>query len=243
MRIIPLFFLAILAIPAWSQQADAFYLMDRNWKGCKMDSAHFFIRVRQLPDTKWQWDYYNLFGPLLKSERYQDKDGNVQEGRSFYYDSKGLLDSTTEWRENKRNGDSYRYTGDSLHMRFKYVYRDDSLVEFVDVLAQKHDANKDSVEQESEFPGGVSKWLRYLNKKLKYPDRAVNSKIEGEVRVCFIVDKEGSVIEPFIARSVEWSLDDESVEIIKASGQWTPGMVDGKIVKTYKLQPIIYRLE
>jgi protein TonB len=244
MRIIPLFFLAILAMSAWSQQADAFYLLDRNWKPCKKDSAQFFIRVRQLQDNKWQWDYYNMFGPLVKSERYLDKDGNVQEGRSFYYDSKGLLDSTTEWRENKRNGDSYRYTGDSLHMRFKYVYRDDSLVDFVDVLAQKHDtSSKDSAEKESEFPGGVSRWLRYLNKNLKYPDRAINSKIDGQVRVCFIVDKEGNVIDPFIAKSVEWSLDDESVAIIKASGQWTPAIQFGKIVKSYKLQPIVYRLE
>jgi protein TonB len=244
MRIIPLFFLAILAMPAWSQQADAFYLMDRNWKGCKMDSAHFFIRVRQLSDSKWQWDYYNLFGPLLKSERYQDKDGNVQEGRSFYYNDKGFLDSTTEWRNNKRNGDSYRYLEDSLKMRFKYVYRDDSLVEFVDVFAQKRDTSvKDSVEQESEFPGGVSKWLRYLNKNLKYPDRAVNSKTEGEVRVCFIVDKQGNVAEPFIARSVEWTLDDESLTIINKSGTWSPAVQYGKVVKSYKLQPIVFRLE
>jgi protein TonB len=129
-------------------------------------------------------------------------------------------------------------------MRFKYVYRDDSLVDFVDVLAQKHDtSSKDSAEKESEFPGGVSRWLRYLNKNLKYPDRAINSKIDGQVRVCFIVDKEGNVIDPFIAKSVEWSLDDESVAIIKASGQWTPAIQFGKIVKSYKLQPIVYRLE
>ena len=131
-----------------------------------------------------------------------------------------------------------------MHFRFKYVYRDDSLIDFVDILAKKHDTlSKDSTERESEFPGGVSRWLRYLNKNLKYPDRALNSKIDGEVRVCFVVDKEGIVTEPFIARSVEWSLDDESIEIINKSGKWSPAFQKGKIVKSYKLQPIVYRLE
>jgi protein TonB len=245
MKIIPLFILATLAMPARSQQKDAFYLLDANWKPCKMDSAHYFIRVRPLNDTGWQWDFYHLFGPLVKSERYRDKDANVQEGRSFCYNEKGVLDSTTEWRNNKRNGDSYRYTGDSLHIQFKYVYRDDSLIDFVGNRAEKKDT-PDYVsddEKESEYPGGVSKWLRYLNKNLKYPDRAINSKIDGEVRVCFMVDKEGNISDPFITKSVEWSLDDESMTIIKASGQWTPGMKDGKIAKTYKLQPVVYRLE
>jgi periplasmic protein TonB len=244
MRIIPLFFLAILAVPARSQQKDAYYMLDAKWNPTtNKDSAKFFIRVRQLNDTSWQWDYYNVFGPLVKSERYRDKDGNVQHGRSFYYDGKGLLDSTTEWRNNKRNGDSYRFTGDSLKMRFKYVYRDDSLIELVDVFAQKHDTStKYPDEKESEFPGGVAKWIRYLNKNLRYPDRALNSSIEGDVRIEFIVDKDGNVIEPIVARSVEWSLDDESITIIKESGKWTPAFQNGRIVKSYKIQPVVYRL-
>jgi periplasmic protein TonB len=125
------------------------------------------------------------------------------------------------------------------------VYRDDSLIDFVDNRAEKKhtpDYVPDD-EKESEYPGGVSKWLRYLNKNLKYPDRAINSKIDGQVRVCFMVDKEGNIINPFITKSVGWSLDDESITIIKGSGQWTPGTKDGKIVKTYKLQPVVYRLE
>jgi periplasmic protein TonB len=179
MRIILLFFLAILGVPARSQQKDAYYMLDAKWNPTsEQDLAKFFVRVRQLNDTNWRWDYYNVFGPLVKSERYRDKDANVQEGRSFYYDPKGLLDSTTEWRNNKRNGDSYRFTGDSMTMRFKYVYRDDSLVDFLDALAKKHDTSiKYPDEKESEFPGGVSKWLRYLNKNLKYPDRAVDPKM------------------------------------------------------------------
>jgi len=244
MKIIPLFILLSLAIAGRSQQKDAFYPLDASLKPTKLDSAHYFIRIREVNDSSWQWDLYNMFGPLIKSERYRDRDGSVQQGTSYYYDRNGRLDSTMPFRNGKRDGECFKYAHDSLRLLYKYVYRDDSLVGSIDVSDKKPDTTvKHPDEKESEYPGGVGKWLRYLNKNLKYPDRAINSKIDGEVRVGFIVDKEGNVIEPFIYRSVEYSLDDEAIRIVSHSGKWTPAFQDGRIVKSYKCQPIIYRLD
>src|ERR1700733_12363234 len=121
MKIIPLFFLLSLAIPARSQQKDVFYQLDVNWKPTSnKDSARYFIRVKEINDSCWQWDYYNWVGPLMRSEQYLDKDGNDLHGVSYYYDHTGRLDSTTRFRHGKKNGDSYKYTGDSLVMIFKY---------------------------------------------------------------------------------------------------------------------------
>ena len=99
------------------------------------------------------------------------------------------------------------------------------------------------VDEESEYPGGAQQWLRYLNKHLKYPDRALNGNIQGDVSVLFIVDLEGNVINPVIARSVEYSLDDESLQIVLQSGKWSPAVMRGKKVKSYKLQPIFFKLQ
>ncbi|HET6252887.1 MAG TPA: TonB family protein [Puia sp.] len=244
MRIIPLFFLLSAALTVRSQRQEEFYLLNADWHGTSnKDSARYFLREKQISDTCWQFDYYNLVGPLLRSEQFRDQDGGVQHGISYYYDRTGRLDSSTQFRNGKKNGDSFKFTGDSMVMRFKYVYRDDSLVEFVDVKKQKHDNDPhDSVEKESEYPGGVNKWIRYLNKNLKYPDRALNSNIEGEVRVLFIVDKDGSVLLPVICHSVEFSLDEESLRIVRESGKWTPGFQFGRLVKTYKIQPIVFKL-
>jgi protein TonB len=63
------------------------------------------------------------------------------------------------------------------------------------------------------------------------------------VVVQFIVDKDGSVISPFIARSVEYSLDEVSLKIINGSGKWEPAFQNGHNVKSYKRQPINFKLE
>jgi protein TonB len=109
---------------------------------------------------------------------------------------------------------------------------------------EDYDKTFTKVEIESEFPGGSAAWLRYLNKNLRYPDDAVNNEIQGTVVVQFIVDKEGNVsdVQP-ISGPENGGLRDEAVRVIKRSGKWTPAVQNGRQVKSYKKQPIVFKLE
>jgi periplasmic protein TonB len=98
------------------------------------------------------------------------------------------------------------------------------------------------VEIESEYPGGASAWQRYLNKNLRYPQDAIDNEIQGTVVVQFIVDKAGAVSD-VEAISGPKELRDEAVRVIKKSGTWTPAVQNGRQVKSYKKQPIVFRLE
>jgi protein TonB len=109
---------------------------------------------------------------------------------------------------------------------------------------EDYDKTFTKVEIESEFPGGAAAWLRYLNKNLRYPDDAVNNEIQGTVVVQFIVDKEGNVSDvTAISGPDNGGLRDEAVRVIKKSGKWTPAVQNGRQVKSYKKQPIVFRLE
>ena len=98
------------------------------------------------------------------------------------------------------------------------------------------------VEIESEYPGGAAAWQRYLLKTLRYPHEAQDNEIQGTVVVQFIVDKAGHVSD-VDAISGPQELRDEAVRVIKKSGQWTPAVQNGRQVKSYKKQPIVFRLE
>ena len=98
------------------------------------------------------------------------------------------------------------------------------------------------VEIESEYPGGAAAWQRYLNKNLHYPQEAIDNEIQGTVVVQFIVDKEGNVSD-VEAISGPNELRDEAVRVIKKSGKWTPAVQNGRQVKSYKKQPIVFKLE
>ncbi len=105
-----------------------------------------------------------------------------------------------------------------------------------------YDQTFTKVEIESSYPGGNAAWQRYLYKTLRYPQDAIDNEVQGAVVVQFIVDREGAVSD-VEAISGPQELRDEAVRVIKRSGKWTPAIQNGRKVKSYKKQPIVFRLE
>ena len=100
------------------------------------------------------------------------------------------------------------------------------------------------VEIESEYPGGRPAWERYLNKNFRYPEDAINNEIQGVVMVQFIVDKEGNVSDvQALSGPAQGGLQEEAVRVIRKSGTWNPAIQNGRKVKSYKKQPVIFKLE
>ena len=95
---------------------------------------------------------------------------------------------------------------------------------------------------DAEYKGGVSAWLQFLNTNCKYPEEAVNSEISGTVKVKFVVEKDGSVSN-VEAMSGPEILQKEAIRVIRASGQWEPSSLNGHTIRSYKIQPIVFKLE
>jgi protein TonB len=97
------------------------------------------------------------------------------------------------------------------------------------------------VEIESEYPGGANAWAVFLTRKLVYPQEAVDINVQGTVYIQFIVDKEGNVSDVTAISGPE-ELRAAAVAVIKKSGQWTAAIQNGRKVKSYKTQPITFKL-
>ena len=107
--------------------------------------------------------------------------------------------------------------------------------------AGEDDAIIDKVDIESSYPGGIENWRRFLLKNF-HPDKAIEEGIGGTVVVKFVVDKEGNVSDVEAISGPE-PLRLEAVRVIKKSGKWSPAMQNGRMVKSYKRQPIILQLQ
>lgn len=97
------------------------------------------------------------------------------------------------------------------------------------------------VEVESEYPGGKVAWVRYLLKTFRYPVEAEDNGIQGTVVLQFIVDQEGKVSDVQVISGPK-ELWDEAVRVISKSGNWTPAIQNGRNVRSYKKQPVTFRL-
>ena len=98
------------------------------------------------------------------------------------------------------------------------------------------------VEIESDYPGGFSAWKRFLERNLRFSQEAIDNQIQGTVVVQFIVDRDGNVsdVQAISGPQEHYA---EAIRVIKKSGKWTPAVQNGRQVKSFKKQPIVFRLE
>jgi protein TonB len=99
------------------------------------------------------------------------------------------------------------------------------------------------VESMPAFPGGDAALFKYLNDNIKYPVIAQESGIQGRVICQFVVNRDGSIVDIEVVRSVDKSLDAEAIRVIKNMPRWTPGKQRGKTVRVKYTLPVNFRLQ
>lgn len=123
----------------------------------------------------------------------------------------------------------------------------------VDIKYIAPEVNKDDEVKESEifvraevmpqFPGGDGVLLQYLAKHINYPTYAQEVGIQGRVIVQFVVDKDGTITDPVVVKSVDPSLDKEAIRVITSMPKWNPGMQRNKPVRVKYTLPVTFRLQ
>ena len=119
-----------------------------------------------------------------------------------------------------------------------------------EVIAQpeppKHEEESkvfDVVEQMPSFPGGASALMEYLHDHVKYPVVAQENGVQGRVVVSFIVEKDGSITDVRVVRSVDPSLDREAARVVSSMPRWTPGKQNGSAVRVKYNVPVMFKLQ
>ena len=98
------------------------------------------------------------------------------------------------------------------------------------------------VEEMPEFPGGEIELMKFISRNVKYPDDAKEAGKAGRVIVKFVIDKDGSISDATILRSVYPSIDAEALRVVNAMPKWNPGKVKGEPVKVKYTLPLTFSL-
>ncbi len=99
------------------------------------------------------------------------------------------------------------------------------------------------VEQMPMYPGGDAALMGYLRDNIHYPTVAAENGVQGRVVVGFVVERDGSITDVNIIRSVDPSLDREAMRVVKSMPRWTPGKQNGSAVRVKYQVPVTFRLQ
>ena len=101
----------------------------------------------------------------------------------------------------------------------------------------------DVVEEMPQFPGGPQALFEYLSKNIKYPVVAEENGVQGRVIVTFVVERDGSITDVKVVKSVDPSLDKEAQRVVKSMPHWIPGKQNGSAVRVKYTVPVTFRLQ
>jgi periplasmic protein TonB len=94
-----------------------------------------------------------------------------------------------------------------------------------------------------EYPGGNDALSAYIQNNIVYPQQAIDDSKEGTLRVSFVVDEKGNIVDPVVtSNKLGDGIDQEAISVIRKMPKWKPGTVKGKNVKTRLDVPIVFQV-
>lgn len=100
-------------------------------------------------------------------------------------------------------------------------------------------------EEMPQFPGGETAFFQFLHDSIHYPIIEKEKGLQGTVYVSFVVEKDGSISSIQTVKAVPGApgLSREAERVIGLMPKWTPGKLNGRIVRVQVTQPIKFVLD
>ncbi|SDI62073.1 TonB family protein [Mucilaginibacter sp. P25] len=177
----------------------------------------------------------------------KDSLGNdqVSEGNGYFkgYDNKfGYVEEEGPVKGGKRDG---QWKGDFQDFKttFTEIYDNGGLISGTATTKEgKVNTYLKSRGVPPQFKGGLERFGRFLSNNIKYPDDALRKGIEGTVVLSFVVEKDGTLTDIKVSKSVAPIIDDEAVRVLNNSPKWVPGTQFGVPVRVRYSVPVSFAI-
>ncbi|MEE1062679.1 MAG: energy transducer TonB [Paludibacteraceae bacterium] len=94
------------------------------------------------------------------------------------------------------------------------------------------------VDQKAQYPQGKDSFMTFIKNNLVYPS---DGGVQGRVIVGFVVEKDGSITNVDIVRSVHPALDEAAINFVNKMPKWIPAKNNGKIVRSRYYLPVVFK--
>lgn len=97
-------------------------------------------------------------------------------------------------------------------------------------------------ENKNNLPDGADLVHEFILSKMRYPQTAIKSNIEGRVIIRFAIDRTGCVVDEEVIRGIHPDCDSIALAALKSMPRWYLGEKMKRVEKTYFLLPISFKL-
>jgi protein TonB len=102
--------------------------------------------------------------------------------------------------------------------------------------------NTAELDKMPEFPGGMSKFYTYVGNNFTRPE--LDAERTLKVYVSFVIEKDGSITDIMVRNDPGYGVGKEAIRVLKSiKTKWSPGILNGKPVRTAYNLPITIKTE
>ena len=98
------------------------------------------------------------------------------------------------------------------------------------------------VEVPATYPGGEQALFAYVNSHVKYPEIAIEQEVQGVCLLRFKVDKDGSVSDVRVKKSLSKECDAEAIRVVKTLKRFIPAKQQGHPVAVWFNLPVRFQI-
>lgn len=93
------------------------------------------------------------------------------------------------------------------------------------------------------YRNGIEEFYNYVLQNYRYPESAFRARLEGQVIIDFLVDREGKTSDFRVMRGISQALNAEAVRLISSTDGWVPAQYEGAPVRARMSVPITFRVK
>lgn len=199
-----------------------------------------------------EFNWYENGSLKSEVEYFENKKGEIESKINNYWnpqkeqkvtDGNGDYEAITDYSEESgkiKNGfPDGIWKGKTLKNKTTFTenYENGKLISGVSIDSLNIEYPYTTVGQPPSPKKGIKSFYSYVGKSLYIPREARN-KVSGKIYLTFIVDKDGSLIEPKILKGIGHGLDESAINVIKEAKKWNPGIRRGIPVRVLYSLPI-----
>ena len=99
------------------------------------------------------------------------------------------------------------------------------------------------VEVPASYPGGEAALLKFVSENLIYPIEARNAGVQGTVVLRFIIEKDGSIGQIVVRKSLSKECDQAAAQVVRKLKRFTPAEQQGHKLKVWYILPVRFSIQ
>ena len=156
--------------------------------------------------------------------------------------------------ETPEGRDKGSFPVDRSHSQYRFVQTDltfeefdpDAIVEIVPP-AKDEDFADDTIFITAETmpsfqDGDLNTFRAWVMQNVKFPQVALENRIQGRVVLSFVIDKDGRLTNIEVLQSPDRSLSEEAIRVLNKSPKWSPGKQRNQAVRVKYTLPVDFRV-